>query len=351
MYKTRLSKLQDIITTNTLDALIVEAPTNILYLTGLELSKGLIMVTKKGSSTLFVDGRYYEDCKERSPFPVELFDPKALHTKTSERIGFDSSRTTYSEFMALKEVFTTQLVAIENPFKTVRAIKDTDECNALRRSAALASDGFKHGCSLLKEGISEREIATEIEIFWKRRGAEGPSFDINVSFGINSAFPHHHAGNDTLKTGDIVLMDIGTTLDGYASDMTRVVAFGTPNQKLVEIYDIVKSAQQSALDICRPGSTLGALDSAARDVITAAGYGEFFTHGLGHGIGLDVHEHPFVRNREPFASIPLEPGMAITIEPGIYLPDLGGIRIEDTIIITNDGHENLILVDKTSLLS
>ena len=349
LYKERLKKLQPLLKGASCEGLLIEDPTNLYYLTGLNLSSGTLLVHAKGA-LLAIDGRYYEMCKKSSPFPVHLKEKdETLMTlldkpelKSVKTIAFNTDTTSYERFQQLqKEIENLSLKPIDNPVAKLRSIKDPSEIDTLREAAQLGSEGFDFVCSLLKEGISEAEIALELEIFWKRKGGKGIAFDPIIAFGPNSSMPHYNVGNERLKKGTSVLIDIGVTLQHYHSDMTRVVFFGKPDPEILVTYDIVQKAQQKALTLCRPGTRIGDLDAAARDFISQEGYGEHFSHGLGHGIGLEVHESPSLRNKPPYDKMPLEAGMVITIEPGIYLPGIGGVRIEDTIVIEPDGHENL----------
>ncbi|MCH9703190.1 MAG: M24 family metallopeptidase, partial [Chlamydiae bacterium] len=184
-------------------------------------------------------------------------------------------------------------------------------------------------------------LVAELEIFWLQNGAAGVAFSPIVAFGENSSKPHYHPQDRPLREDDAVLIDIGVTLDHYHSDMTRVLLPKDPDPKMVEIYAVVKEAQKRALALCKPKSVVADLDAAARDYITECGYGDHFVHSLGHGIGLEVHEAPRLYKEGADVDLRLEAGMAITIEPGIYLPGIGGVRIEDTVVITNEGHINL----------
>lgn len=351
-YQNRLKKLQQSLQEKGCDALLVEDKINLFYLTGLDLSAGKLLV-QPHTAHLFVDGRYFESCQKNCPFPVQEIDPPSLENLfafpecTSIKIlGFDSEKTsfkTYQQLAALADKLkhSFKLIPVDSPLQALRAIKDESEIDILRKAAALGSEGFDHICTLLRENISEMELATELEIFWKKRGAKTVAFDPIIAFGPNSSMPHYRAGSAKLRPGQIVLIDIGVNFHHYHSDMTRVVFFGEPDQRLKKIHGIVQRAQQAALTLCRPGITLGTLDTAARSLITENGYGQNFTHSLGHGVGLEIHEFPTIRNTPSLASVKLAPGMVITIEPGIYLPGIGGVRIEDTVVITKNGCENL----------
>lgn len=357
-YSKRLEKLQIFLKEKNLDALLVDSPINIFYLTGMSVSLGRIIVEQK-NALFFVDARYVETCKKNSPIPVTLSSDNAFLSYLSspkyanfQTLAFDSLFTNYYNFTVLKEqILSTKnphltLTPIEHPLEKLRNIKDREEIYALKQAAELGSLGFDFACSLLKENISETEVSQELEIFWKRKGSDKLAFEINISFGPNSSMPHHRASTAKLKKEQVVLMDIGVTLNHYNSDMTRTVFFGTPSHEMHKIYSIVQEAQQTALDHCHPGVSLGDLDFISRSVIEKAGYGKHYSHSLGHGIGLDVHEFPTIRNTPPNKDFLLTPGMVITIEPGIYLPKIGGVRIEDTIVITENSYENLSLRPK-----
>lgn len=355
-YSNRLLRLQDYLK-NSCDALLVEDQLNIFYLTGLTLSAGKLLVHTRGAH-LFVDDRYFELCERMSPYPVLKLDHPSFEKRLSspdfsfiQRLGFDSDTTSVKNFMELEKYVdkaiqsggdrSISLVPLDNPIKTLRMIKDAGEIALLKEAAALGSEGFDFLCTLLKEGISEVEIAVELEIFWKRRGSKSLGFDPIIAFGANSSMPHYRSGNERLKKGHVVLADIGVNYRHYHSDMTRMIFLGEPDPRIEKIYHIVRDAQKAALDLCRPGTLVADLDSAAREYIASQGYGDRFTHGLGHGVGLEIHELPVLKNISPHKEIVLSPGMVITIEPGIYLPGVGGVRIEDTVVITPEGHDNL----------
>ncbi|MFT4552191.1 MAG: Xaa-Pro aminopeptidase [Chlamydiales bacterium] len=356
-YSQRITLLQDYLKKQNLDNLLIDDPIDLFYLTGVSLSLGRIVITQN-TARLFVDGRYFESCQKSSPVPTKLSDKNAFlkflssSQKGPMTLGFDSKYTSFSAFQALSELLSKNsqtdisLVPVESPLRDIRCIKESEEILSLKKAAKLGSRGFDYACTLLKENISEKEIATELEIFWKREGSDKIAFDINVSFGANSSMPHHRAGSSMLREGDTVLMDIGVTLNNYNSDMTRVVFFGRADPEILKIYNIVQKAQETALELCRPGMPIGELDKISRKVIEDAGYGKYYTHSLGHGIGLEVHEFPIIKSSAPYSESTLAAGMAITIEPGIYLPKRGGVRIEDTVVITEDSYENLTLRPK-----
>jgi len=351
----RIHKVKQHLTSWNLDAVLITDVTDLYYLTGVTLSVGALLVTRKGVR-LFVDGRYLEMCQRKAPCKVCLSDNDALrkylHLRCRGKLGFDSSRTSYHAFSTLRRNILAinrqrsprdklHLVPLQMPLAQFRAVKDVSERKLLRQAALLGCQGFDYACSVLREGISEQEVAKKLEIFWLQKGAEAVAFEPIVAFGINTSMPHYVPGNVKLRRGQHVLLDIGVKVGGYCSDMTRVVFFGSPRKKILEIYGVVKEAQEAALALCKPGTPAFVLDDTAREVIAAHGYEKFFTHGLGHGIGLNVHEFPAIKNIASSKNVLLEPGMAFTVEPGIYLPGVGGVRIEDTIIINQRSYNNM----------
>lgn len=321
---------------------IIDAPIDLFYLTGLHLSLGRLIVTQKDAQ-LFVDGRYIEVCQKVKCVKAELSSKEAIlkFTAKLKTIGFDRERTTVAEYEKLKGLFGSRLRPISHPLQKLRAIKDKSEIAVLKKSAAVLWKGFEQIQKLLKLGITESFLAKEFEIFCLQNGASGLSFEPIIAFGANSAMPHYRAGYCKLKKGDIVLIDIGVVVDGYASDMTRVLYFGKPNPRLVHMESVVRAAHAAALKLCKPGTRIGKLDEAARKVMRKANLEQLYVHSLGHGIGLETHEFPRIRYNGEDKNTILEAGMAITIEPGLYLEGVGGVRHEDTIVITKTGFHNL----------
>ncbi len=355
-YQKRLYALGEILEEDSIDGFLIEDPTDIFYLTGIELSTGRLIVHNRGAH-LIVDGRYYEACSGIHFLTVVLWDQDILsdlllddlsHIKS---FAFCSEKTTYQRFLDLQKIADKvhseqshrelELMPSEDFALQLRSVKNDEEVELLAEAAELGSRGFDYICSILKEGITEAEVVRELIIFWRQNKAHGIAFDPIIAFGASSSMPHYQPTENKLERGMSVLLDIGVKLNHYHSDMTRVVFFGEPDPKMKEIYEIVKGAQEAALEICKPGTRVGDLDMEARIWISDRGYGKNFSHGLGHGIGLDVHELPIIRSATKYDSVVLQPGMAITVEPGIYLPQIGGVRIEDTVVITKDGHRNL----------
>lgn len=346
IYENRLKKVRNEIQAMNCDALLVEDTLNLYYLTGIQVSLGRLLV-KKNAAIFIVDNRYYELCKN-IPFLQVVMSEKTPFESTLNDIAtlvFDAETTTYQNYLNLQKLAKdkTALVPVKNLVQKIRSIKDAQELVLMREAAVLGWKGFEYIQALLKDDIKEIELAAELEIFWKKSGSQGVAFEPIIAFGSNSAMPHYRASEARLQRGDTVLIDIGVKWKGYNSDMSRTLFWGQPKNPMLQVFDIVAEAQQRALALCKPGTLIKELDDAARAYITNKGYGSNFLHSLGHGVGLEIHEWPLIRKSDPYQNIPLVEGMVITIEPGIYLPGIGGVRIEDTVAITSTGHENLTL--------
>ena len=328
--KERLSKLKRQLTC---DQLIIENPIDIFYLIGIKLSLGTLVIEKR-KAALYVDGRYIEMCKKKSPVPVRPLEKLEKHS-WGKKVGFDATQTMYSRFTLLKKMTKgSKLTGVHAPVAPLRAVKDQGEIRAMRKSTLLLKRGLKHVKGVLEEGMTEEDVAYEFEAFCREHGAEALSFDPIVAFGEHGAYPHYATGKGKFAPHHAVLIDAGVVVDNYCSDMTRVFLSDKGKPKIKEIYTVVKKAQKAAIKKCFVGTPLKDIDKAARDVIDKAGYGKAFSHGLGHSLGLEVHENPRLN---PEATGKLEEGMVITIEPGIYLPGIGGVRYEDMVHVTKQG--------------
>ena len=327
-----------------LAALIIEDVTDIFYVTGFHASLATLIVTPSGGK-LFVDGRYKQKATEQVSFPIGEYGLEGIKSYlkrfSEKKIAFDSAKTSYARALDLRRCG--RLHAVKEPLRRVRVIKDAPEIAALRKSARLNQKAYEHVLTLLKPGVTEKEIARAFEIFCLEHGAEKLAFDPIISFGKGSALPHYEPGNVKLKENDLILLDMGAMVDHYASDMTRMVLPKKCSKEMRKIYDTVMGAYEAAAAICRPGTLLGALDRAARQVMKRAGLEKLFVHGLGHGVGLEVHEFPRIKFDGIDRNVALEPGMVITIEPGLYLPGKGGVRYENTVVVTARGHANLYI--------
>lgn len=351
----RLRTLREKLSERGCDAFLFEDPISLYYLTGLHLSSGQLLVYRHEEMHLLVDKRYLEGAKERFPEAAREGGEEAflnLLKKSSLRHLAISDRTAYGRVEALRSSLLpeVELRPLANPLIEQRMIKDGEELQKMRRAAQVTAEGFDFLCQRLCVGVTEQQLANELAIFWLKKGGYRLAFDPIIAFEPRNSQPHYTPQNLPLHRGQSVLIDIGAQVDHYLSDMTRTLFFGEPHPKMLEIYQVVRAAQEAALARCAPGITCGALDETARDLIAKAGYGDAFTHSLGHSLGLEIHEPPRLREKTTDGERPLQPGMTITIEPGIYLPTIGGVRIEDTIAITTTGYEDLIQRPKEPLI-
>lgn len=324
------------------DALLVTSLPNVRYLTGFTGSNAQIVVRDSGAA-FFTDGRYTEQARRETP-DVELITyaagfGDALASRLADngvaRLGVEATNVTLAFHRKLAEKLDgVELIETDGVVERMRWSKDPEELYALREAQSATDRAFEDLLDVIAIGMSERELATELERLLMRDGADGLAFDSIVAFGESAAEPHHVPGDRRLEEGDVIKLDFGATWGGYHADMTRTVAFGSPATELKKIHDIVREAQQAGIDAVRPGISGGDVDAAARKVVENAGYGTRFGHGTGHGVGLEVHEGPRVAH-EVDDELPI--GAVVTVEPGIYVPGLGGVRIEDMVEVTADG--------------
>lgn len=340
-YSGRIRKLQILLKNNKLDGIYLSHPTSLRYFTGLELSLGKLLVSPS-KAALFVDSRYREYAENTAHLPIMNLDPSPLQTALSswKRIGFEGSDMPYCEVMELKKMIPKGAKVTSVAYtKELRSIKEESEIKCLQLSASLLWKGFLYLQSQLKAGITEEEIDKKFRMFCIDHNAY-PAFDPIIAFGANGSKPHHKSGSTRLQNNTLVLIDIGLNIHSYASDMTRMVFFGTIDPKWKHLCDLVADAKQAAMKLCKPGTIIQKLDLAARAIFQKEKVESYFVHSLGHGVGLDVHERPAIHKEGAFAHLPLRENMVITIEPGLYFPGKGGIRIEDTIQITRCGYKN-----------
>ncbi len=347
---TRVNRLRALLAQHQLDAILIHKPENRTYLTGFTGSAGVALVTER-DALLLVDFRYVEQAAAEAPeWEVVKVAPQATDTVVEivrrgelRRIGFESDGLTYKQYGELaKALQPSELVPVDG-LDRLRWVKDTEELARIRKAAAIADAAFAHVRSLLRPGIRERDVALELEFFMRRHGADKEAFETIVASGVRSSLPHGRASDKVLASGEFVTLDFGAVVRGYHSDCTRTVVLGEASSRQREIYELVLTAQQRALAGLRPGLNTRDADALARQVITDAGYGDQFGHGLGHGVGLAIHEGPALSPREDAT---LEAGMVVTVEPGVYLPGWGGVRIEDLAVITPGGCEILTTAPK-----
>jgi Xaa-Pro aminopeptidase len=323
-----------------LDGLVVTRLTNVRYLSGFTGSNGQLLVMPS-DSVLFTDGRYTQRA-EREAAGLECVTytaafPTALASRCGAiaSLGFEAHDVTVAGHGKLAGALgRARLIPTEHEVERFRWAKDRDEVGLLRAAQEATDRAFEEVLDLLAVGMSERSAARELEHAMLRAGADGLAFGPIVAFGEQASEPHHEPGHRLLREGDVIKMDFGALSGGYHADMTRTVAFGSPAPELRKIHDVVRQAQEAGIDAARAGVTGGDVDAAARRVIEDAGYGDRFAHGLGHGVGLEIHEGPGLREGGEDV---LPGGAVVTVEPGIYVPGLGGVRIEDMVEVEDDG--------------
>ncbi|HZA16337.1 MAG TPA: Xaa-Pro peptidase family protein [Pseudonocardiaceae bacterium] len=351
----RREALRDRLRALQLDALLVTGVLNVRYLTGFTGSNAALLVHAEGDerSVFATDGRYRTQSQRQVPDLRGLID-RSGHLRLAKeateagisRLGFESHIVTVDGHAALAKVTgVEQLVAVSRPVEALRLIKDDTEVAALRAACAAADTALAAllAGGGLRPGHTEREVGRDLEARMVTAGAAGPSFDTIVATGANSAVPHHRPTDAVLCRGDLVKLDFGALVDGYHSDMTRTVVLGEPAGWQREVYDLVAAAQAAGRAALRAGVEVRDVDAAARDVIVHAGRGEQFVHGLGHGVGLQIHEAPALSQSGVGT---LVAGMTVTVEPGVYLADRGGVRIEDTLVVSDGEPELLTLTTK-----
>ncbi len=357
LHLARHARVRDDLRAASLDALVITSLPNIAYLTGLFASTAALVVSADRLA-LIVDGRYLPTARARARELADL-DIVPVQTGSSQdeglaatvrtfdrgRVGFESAHMTVKQHVALRARLaatgaTIEMVPAEGLVETRRAVKDAWELQTLRDAAGRLSDAAKCIIPNALAGMREREVAALIEAELRRVGFDKPAFDTIVAAGPNSAVPHYRAGDRHLAGGELVMLDFGGMLNGYAVDLTRTLVMGVAGRRERQLLEQVAEAQQAAFDAIALGQAATTIDWAARDVLGRHGLGEAFSHGTGHGLGLEVHERPRVAKYRP--ELPIEPltaGMVFTLEPGVYIEGFGGVRIEDDVVVTAQGAE------------
>lgn len=342
--KSRVERLKTLFSAKEIDGVMITKAENRRYITGFTGSSGVVIISGD-RQVLVTDFRYLEQAATQAP-NFELADGSSdIIGKVKEvvadlkiqNLGFEAMGMSYFEYQEYhKQVGTvaTMKPLLQGIVEELRVYKDEEEVGMIKKAAEMADAAFEHILTFIKPGLTELDVALELEYFMKKLGSEKNAFDFIVASGPRSSLPHGTATNRVIQSGEFVKMDYGAVYKGYHSDITRTVVVGEPNDKMLEIYGIVKKAQLAVLDQIKAGMTTAEADMIARQIITDAGYGPNFGHGLGHGLGLEVHESPRVSFRDTNT---LKENMVVTIEPGIYLPQWGGVRIEDDVVITKDG--------------
>lgn len=343
---------------HSLDAMLITSPKHVYYLTGFATNpheRLLALVLPRGEEArLLVPALDYEAAQAASSVA-------SIHTHQDTdnayeilgrllpsgmaALGVEKDDLNVNRFEAVSAVASaSSYVDIGLPLREMRAVKIPEEVERMKRAVRLVEDVLRAGVSLVKPGVTEIELVAELEYRMKKLGADGPSFDTMVLTGPKTALPHGSPDERKVAEGELILFDLGVYADGYASDITRTFAVGEVSDELRRIYDAVLQGNLRAIEAIRPGVSLGSIDRAARDTIAAAGYGPYFNHRLGHGLGMDVHEYPSIHGKNEDAAIE---GMTFTVEPGVYVPGVGGVRIEDDVLVTASGVEVLTTFPKT----
>ncbi len=345
-FSKRIEQLRAAMLEQELDGYLVQDRMDQYWLTGFTGEDGAALVTQR-QVVLLTDGRFDENADREAPYARKVvrkqrtpqINAKEFKRCRIKRLGFDQGQVSVAEHAAYKrECRGMKLVGAGNLVVPLRTIKDAGEIKRIRAAIKVAEDAFKAVQRWLKPGLTERAIAAKLVFEMQKRGAQGETFPSIVASGPNSSIPHAQPGDRKLKKNEPLLFDWGAHVDWYGSDLTRVVWLGSIPRRLRKIFNVVREAHDAAVEAVRPGITAHELDRVARRVIEKAGFGKRFNHALGHGFGLVAHESPRIGKGTETV---LEQGMVITIEPGVYLPGVGGVRIEDDVLITRNGHEVL----------
>jgi Xaa-Pro aminopeptidase len=354
----RLQRLRVSVNEKGLDALLISQSDNVRYLSGFTGSSGWLLISEQ-NAVLATDFRYVEQAEKESPdFEIiqvkqQLHDwlPGIVTDFRWHKLGFEANYISYDSYHKVNDAIKTRQVNLElipttGIVEQLRSIKETEELALIKKAAKLTDAVFEHAKSVIRPGIMEKEAAWEIEKIFRQGGSEGIPFEIIVASGPNSALPHARPTEKIIRSHEPVLIDMGARINGYCSDFSRTIFLGKPNKTFSDIYDVVLRAQTTAIEKIKSNMDASQADNFARSVIEQAGYGDCFGHGLGHGVGLVVHESPTIN---PNSSDSLTDAMVFTIEPGIYLTGQGGVRIEDLVVLENGkvkvlskGNKNLL---------
>jgi Xaa-Pro aminopeptidase len=344
----RLGRLRGTLDAAGCEALLVTNLTNVRYLTGFTGSAALLLVRREGDALLLTDGRYATQSAQQlaaagvvaDVFIGNVAEQQAALAKAVDvaRLGLEAGHATWGQqrsFAELLSAGSVGLVPTEGVVEHLRRVKDEGELARIEAAAAIADQALASILGRLVELPTEREFGLELDFAMRRLGASDVSFETIVAAGPNGAKPHARPSDRRIEAGELVVLDFGALVDGYHSDMTRTVCVGGPgSSQLQEIVDVVAESQAAGVAAVRTGSSAREVDGVCRSVIADAGYGDFFVHGTGHGVGLDIHEYPLLNQ---LATANLDAGFVVTVEPGVYLPDVGGVRIEDSVVVTADG--------------
>ena len=344
----RIERLREFIAEKELDGVVITHRPNLFYFTGSSPVLGGYLLVTPDEAIFLVPELEYEEAKETSRVPVEAFKRgselfERLKSFKIRRLGIEGE-TAYSTVQSYRErLGAEEFVMVDEVVRELRMIKTEEELEVIQKACEIADQAMIVAIDEIQEGKREREIAAKMEYAMKMNGAEKPAFDTIIASGWRSALPHGIASEKRIERGELVVIDEGALYNHYHSDTTRTIVVGSPNEKQKDIYQAVLEAQMKGVEIARPGMTAKELDTVVRNIITEYGYGDYFIHSTGHGVGLEIHEWPRVSQ---FDETVLKPGMVITIEPGVYIPKFGGVRIEDTVVITENGAKRLTRTER-----
>lgn len=346
----RVEKLKASFHEHEIDGFLIMSPYNRRYISGFTGTAGAVLISN--NKALFItDFRYIEQA-EKQAVGFEIVQHKdTIYQEIAKKVkelgiknlGFESEHVTYQQYEIFNKQMDVKLVPVSQLVEKIRLIKDAEEIKTIQYAAHIADQTFEHIIKFIRPGVTEKEVANEIEFYMRKLGANCSSFDIIVASGARSALPHGVASEKVIENGELVTLDYGCYYNGYCSDITRTVAVGHINDELKKIYEIVYEAQKRGVEGIKPGLTGKEADALTRDYIKEQGYGDYFGHSTGHGLGMEVHEGPTLSVR---SNTVLEPGMVVTVEPGIYIAGVGGCRIEDDVFITNSGGQTLTKAPK-----
>jgi Xaa-Pro aminopeptidase len=356
----RLARLRELMAEENLDGMLITQPENRRYVSGFTGSNGVLIVTPERQA-IATDFRYYEQVQSQAldweliqvgyDFEGKMLDVLRDLGLGGRLVGFEGGHVPVAQLHGWERALRglVRLSSTTHLVENLRMAKDDEEIQAIRRAVALADEALAHIYDWLQPGMTERQVAWELECAMRTRGASSVAFEIITASGPNGALPHLRPTERVIQAGEPIVMDLGCSVDGYCSDVTRTVCLGQPKDgRYLEIWDLVLRAQETAVTGIRPGITGADADKLARDVIARAGHGDYFGHGLGHGVGLAVHEDP----RLSFTYMhELAAGAVVTVEPGVYLPGCGGVRIEDMLVVRPDGVQVLTGAAKLPVLA
>ncbi|AAK80054.1 Xaa-Pro aminopeptidase [Clostridium acetobutylicum] len=342
MYSERIKNLRKAMVNKGIDGVLLISDPNRNYMSGFTGDESFSIITLD-KAIFITDSRFTEQAKQQVnenyevvqySGPFSSFLGNMVEKLNISKLGFEEDIISVSIYDSYKKSVKAELVPLGGMVEELRMIKDENEVDTIKKAAAIADKAFSHMLKFIKKGMTEREVGLELEFTMKKLGAKDLSFPSIIASGERSCLPHGQATDKILKEGEFLTMDFGCVFNDYCSDMTRTIVIGKPNDKMKEIYDVVLKANKEALKVIKSGVTGREVDKVARDIIASHGYGENFGHGLGHGVGRQIHEGPRV---SPASETVLKSGMIVTDEPGIYIPGFGGVRIEDLIVVKDDG--------------